>query len=230
MSDSDRHFKGIDFGKEWTEEDWERFFRAQERLMSERQASSKGKGGYSASELSFREVLRRFGIDPDGGRGPAEPLLPAEADAPVLPGSHRAFWEDEAEAESLPLYVESQTYVVTLHRFIRERFRNALRKTFKSPRHRYFQTALKRLRAHALEIPRNVAAGHALGYGPEGIKGNIARLRRALYHADASVGLLSRVNRSFMSREDFRVLFAPAVRMRNALLGWIAFLREHAGP
>jgi hypothetical protein len=209
MSGHEEYFKGIHFDRNWSEEDWERFFRAQERLLQDfrRGTGRKPSPSFTETELAFGQVLRRFGIDPD-----------------------EMGWEAQAEAESLPLYIGAQNYASALQNFIGECFGPMLRRTYKCPRRRRFQVALRRLRAHAVEIPRNVAAGHALGYGPEGIKGNIARLRRALFHANAGVGLLSRMQQSLLSRGNFRALFGPTVRMRNELMDWIAFLRENSEP
>jgi hypothetical protein len=194
------------------------------------------------SDLSFRRVLDGFGMDPDAAEPPVVPEENLSAlsqscedggrpTGPTTPAGHRrAFWEDEAEAESLPLYISAQNHAAFVQHFVGDMFGPFLRKKFKSALHRRLQVSLKRLRAHAAEVPRNVAAGHALGYGPEGIKGNIARLRRALYHADASVGLLSRMPKARFSREDFKVFFGAAARMRNDLLGWISYLRENSSP
>jgi hypothetical protein len=59
-------FEHINFGGRWNEDDWERFFEAQDRLSYDRRrvGAPPERPGLDPS-LSFRRVLRSFGMDPD---------------------------------------------------------------------------------------------------------------------------------------------------------------------
>jgi hypothetical protein len=180
-------------------------------------------------------VLKRFGIDPENPGA----FRGDEGGSPSGHSAPRPFWDAAAEAEDLPLYLRARDYAVGLGRFVDGRFGRLLSRPYKDPARRRLQVALLLLCAHARETPKNVAAGHSLGYEAGGIKGNIARCRRALFHADACVGLLSRLaQRPFrgasgrvsgtcdgLTRTDHRRLFAAALGLRNALSEWITFLR-----
>lgn len=217
------YFKKIDFDKPWDEDDWERFFRAQEQLS--REPGGRQAFGLSSRKpgLSFRDVLRRFGMDPDNpGALPAE--FDPYAEPPVEP-SPRPFWQENAELESLPVYCQSKCYATRVLLLCDRYFGKLLAKTYKSALHRRCQEILRDLQHHATAMPRDVACGHHLGYGREGVKGNIARCKRALAHADACVGLVTRFPRAKFPAGEYTRLVKETLRLRQDLMAWIGALR-----
>jgi hypothetical protein len=216
------YFKKIDFDKPWDEEDWERFFRAQEQLVREPSGPSFGLPSRKPG-LSFRDVLRRFGMDPDNPGA-----LPAEFDplAEPEPSLARPFWQEDAELESLPIYCQAKRYAARVLLLCDRHFVKLLNKPYKSAIHRRCQAILRELIERAADVPRDVACGHHLGYGRDGVKGNIARCKRALAHADACVGLVTRFPRRKFPAGEYGRLVKDTFRLRHDLAGWIAFLRR----
>lgn len=218
-------FDGIDFGGRWDEDDWERFFEAQDRLSFDRRRVGAGpeRPGLDPS-LSFRRVLRSFGMDPDN---PESPPRPFSLDRALGPDGARGlpFWHPGADPERLPLFLAAAEYSRKIEVLVQVRYANQLAKTYKSLSHRQFQKGLGELEDNALAIPRLVALGHRVGYDPFGVNGNIVRCRRGLSHAENCVSILSRIPQRHMDRTLYKSLFAESVRLRNDLLSWIHLLR-----
>lgn len=216
------YFRSIDFDKAWEEEDWEIFFEAQDRLSREvRPPSAPGRDRAVDPALTFRRVMRQFGMDPDDpGAAPTDPL------APLPPAAPRRFWEDGAEYESLPVYALARDFARGVARLCDGRFRRVLSRRYKSRPYRRFQFLLVHLQTHTFRVPRLIAAGHAVGYRPDRVKGNIVRSRQALVHADACVGALTRFPRGLFSQAEHKDLSRAALRLRNGLMAWIFLLRE----
>jgi hypothetical protein len=220
---SEDHFKDIDFEKPWEEEDWERFFDAQERLAHElRVGPAPDPRARLHPGLGFREVLRRFGMDPDN---PAEPPRDFEP-PPAAPAGKRRFWEEGVEAEALPAFCHARLYAHAVRSLIERRFRDVMFKSYKSKAHLYLQNLLGVLERRSAAIPAQLAAGHALGYRADRVKGNIVRCRRALALADECLGLATRFPRRFLSPTEYKCLAQDTVRLRNALQEWVHLLRE----
>jgi hypothetical protein len=220
------YFKKIDFDKTWDENDWEEFFRAQERLSSESTAGAALKTPDRDVELSFRRVLQRFGMDPDNpGTPPAEfdPFLATLDDAPARPGN---FWDDGAELEALPIYCQAKCYAYRVLLLCDRHFGKLLTKSYKSKVHRRCQEILGDLQHHAIRIPNDLASGHHLGYGREAIVGNVVRCKRALSHVDACVGLMTRFPRRRFPAGEYPRLLRESLRLRSDLIGWITLLRK----
>jgi hypothetical protein len=221
-------FKDIDFDKDWEEEDWERFFAAQDKLAKE-SSSGPARSPFvrsRESSLSFRRVLRQFGMDPD------DPLAPPlefdhEPEAPARGNGRARFWEEGSSLECLSIYCQSKCYAYRFTLFCDRFYGGKLYKTYKSAAHRRRQDALHQMLTHAAEVPRNIAFGHELGYAADGIKGNIARCKRALGHADACVGLLSRLPARRFPGQEHERLFRETLSLRRNLVDWIAFLRRN---
>jgi hypothetical protein len=226
MSDpSPDYFKDIDFDRTWEEEDWERFFAAQDRLARDgrRTRPSRPAPGVNP-ELSFREVLRRFGMDPD--RPDVEPK-PFRRISPVdeTPPTAARFWEDGAPPESLGLYRQARQYADHLETLFSGPLSRFFTRVYRSRSHRECRRALIELAEHAPAIEAFVAAGHRVGYDPHGAKGNIVRCRTALRHAEACLAAAGRIPRRHLERDRLAGLFGRTWRLRNALLEWIDVLR-----
>jgi hypothetical protein len=74
----------------------------------------------------------------------------------------------------------------------------------------------------------NIAEGHRIGYSDDRIRGNVAKCRRALKHAEICMSLLTRISLRTRSARLRRELFAFAVQLRNGLFAWIDELRIRA--
>ena len=226
MSRSEDHFKDIDFGKEWDEADWEWFFDAQEKFKKGTLLRSFSRDRRRASpELSFRYVMRRFGMDPDNS--------PSEfKSAAGEPGVSRAleYWQEGAEADSLPIYLQARYFDQQLQMIVEREFGAMITKPYKSLSFRRFQNLLKDFLFHAGQVPQALAAAHELGYAAEGVKGNIVRCRKALEHADACLGLMNKFPPRRLPPEDYRRLFRESARLRNDLALWVEDLRRRFIP
>jgi hypothetical protein len=217
--DQEDYFRGIDFDKPWEEEDWERFFEAQDRFA--RDLKVPRPAPRSLEGLGFREVMRRFGMDPDDPSPRAFPSPAADEAAPS-----RRFWEEGVEAEFLPVFVHARLYAHGIASLIRRRFHDVLDKTYKSRLHQLLQQILRNLEPRAYAIAGQISAGHGLGYRSDRVKGNIVRCRRALAHADECLGLVTRLPRRFLPPSEYKCLVRDTVRLRNDLINWIALLRS----
>lgn len=221
MSGQNDYFKDIDFDKSWDEDDWERFFQAQDNLVRDMEKKSRRRSARprAGTGLAFRDVLRGFGMDPDGGETEPAP------DAWEASGSRREFWEEGAEVESLPIYCEAKCFAYRVLLMFDRHFPDIVTKKYKSRVHQRLQAIVGELQYHAGQTAKNVAGGHGLGYG-DAVKGNIVRCKRALSHADVCLGLVTRFPARRLPPEEYRRLFKDTARLRNDLMEWISFLRS----
>ena len=216
------HFKDIDFEKAWEEEDWERFFDAQERLAAELRVGPPAPRHRRRPGLGFREVLRRFGMDPDNPSVPPRDFDPP----PAAADGKRRFWEEGVEAEALPVFAHARLYAHAVRSLLDRRFRPLLAKTYASKPYLLLQTVLEGLELRSRAVPAHVAAGHALGYRRDRVKGNIVRCRQALSRADECLGLVTRLPRRFLPPSEYKCLVRDTARLRNALQDWVHVLRD----
>lgn len=224
-------FKRINFQKPWEEKDWERYFDAQDRLARGRRVDAgPARAGIDPS-LAFGRVLRRFGMDPDNPDVPPQPfaysrLEPSEE--PLnLPGIK--FWQPGADQETLPIYCQAKCYAWRAAWLVESRFPGLFQRVYRSPSHRAFQGAMESFLREVPDVPRQIAAGHRLGYDPHGVKGNIVRCRRALETTDRLVGILSRVSRRRLPTAEYEKIWRDTTRLRTALIDWIDLLRARFG-
>jgi hypothetical protein len=206
-------FKKINFDTPWNEEEWERFFLAQETFV--RQADARRRSFFHGKTRVRVGVLGRLGIDPDSvsvdlDLEPTDDLPEARQMFPVLYGQAQGF--------------SAAITCLCLHRLNR-----VLTHSYKSSSHRALQGRVRTLVLYGARIPRFLAAGHALGYDSEGIKGNTVRCRMAFHHSDHCLGLLTRFSVRELSPQEQRTLFRDALRLRNALGEWVGFLRNSFG-
>lgn len=223
MGDAKDYFKHLDFNREWEEEDWEKYFEAQERLVQEVYWVFPRVRSSADSGLGFRQVLRRFGLDPDRlGFTPVE-HIPTSLQA-------QPFWVEGAEVDQVPVYASTRSFAHAVMALCSARFKNLEKKIYRLAALQQHQKRVRDLRWHATRAPGHLTAGHALGYGRSGIKGNIVQCRQALAQVDACLGLLSRLDKRLLPLKDQQPLFKQGVRLRNHLLTWVHFLRHHFSP
>lgn len=219
-------FKKINFDKNWDEDDWETFFQAQDQLVKEVRPGAVSTLSARSPDpvLSFRQVLRRFGMDPDN---PAAPPSHFKSEAPA---PKAAFWEEGVAVDTLAIFNHAREYATRFAYFCNKNYGKSMRKIYKSPAHLERRRLLNRILAQAPEISRNIAAGHDIGYSPDAVRGNIARCKRALGHADACLGLVSRLKPRRLPPGEHARLFRETLHLRNQLAEWISFLRERFVP
>jgi hypothetical protein len=225
MARSEDFFKDVNFAAPWGEEDWRRFFDAQEKLRRSLFVHRPRALPSADPDLAFRKVLRDFHIDPDNP-GMDFSTLEAAPSAPTL----LRYWEEGAEVESLPLYGQALVFLTEVNGVFHRRFPGIARRTYKSPSLRLLQQLVDRLPHHAAQIPRRLSAAHGMGYGPEGVVGNIVRCREALSHAETCLGMMTRFPQRRLPLAEYRRLLSMALRLRNDMMDWIASLRGRFAP
>ncbi len=223
------YFKDLDFNKEWAEGDWEKFFQLQDEYLTRtldptfilrlRSRSVRpinldralSEMGLQSDIPVVKELQRRNSRESDPTHDPLENPIHVS--------------KEGASLENLPIFTEACTFAENVSQTL-ERFRN--RKAKRTAR--VFRTdktgECGALKLHACWAALNVAMGQKIGYDPDSIRGNIAKCKRALKHADACIGLmnqLARCSRSSLLRRD---LFSKSIRLRNNVSGWIDVLRE----
>jgi len=226
-------FNKIDFNKFWEEEDWEKFFRAQDayRLACRNQEFSKKPVSkirfIGADEVAaFEPIIRAYGISSlpsvfhqlqnfhfQGDENPEEDYHPAADEDPH-------YWGEGAPLTTVLIYRDCCRFAICtsqeIDKYLKRRDR-AYRKKFSAE--------FESLRFHANWIAINVAQGHQIGYSEDRIRGNIAKCRRAIKHADICIGLLSRISQRTKSYRLRQELFSFAVQLRNGLFDWQDELR-----
>ncbi len=227
-------FSKINFNKNWEEDDWEKFFEAQDAYRVSAQTNDIRKKPASRIKFigtdevaAFEPVFREYGmhnVPPvfqeireksfHGDENPEEEYHPHADEDPH-------YWVEGAPLATLLIYRDCCRYAICtaqeLDKYLKRKDA-AYRKKFSAE--------FESLRFHANWIAINVAEGHILGYSPERIKGNIGKCRRALKHADICLGLLSRISLRTKSVRLRLELFSFSLQVRNALFSWIDELRE----
>lgn len=230
-------FSKIDFNKSWDEEDWEKFFQAQDAYRLSRQTAEISKKPMSrikfvdADEVTaFDPVIRAYGAMAfpmvfqelrstpfSGDTNPETDYYPTSQENPH-------YWGEGAPLASVLIYRDCCRFAIStaqeVERYLKRR--DALYR-------RKFGAEFETLRFHANWIAINIAQGHRIGYSDERIRGNIAKARRALAHAETCLGLLGRVSRRTKSARLRKELFSFAVQLRNGLFEWIDELRSRIG-
>ncbi len=78
-------------------------------------------------------------------------------------------------------------------------------------------SALVQFCAQVMQVPAEVAKGHAFGYERDGLGGNIACLKRGLGAANAALGLLRELReRPYLNGPTYRRLYEQLFEVRNA--------------
>jgi hypothetical protein len=226
-------FSKIDFNKPWDEDDWEKFFQAQDVYRLSLQSMEVRKKPMprirfegSDEVVAFEPVMRAYGMTGlpavftqlnslrfHGDDNPEQDYHPATDEDPH-------YWGEGAPLASVLIYRDCCRFAICtsqeIEKYLRRRgadYRRAYSAKFES------------LRFHANWVAINIAHGHKIGYSEDRVRGNIAKSLRALKHAELCISLLSQISlttRSTRLRED---LFSFAVQLRNALFSWIDELR-----
>lgn len=228
-------FNKINFNKSWDENDWEKFFQAQDdyRLSIQNKEVRKkpitkirflGSDEVAAFEPILREYGTNFGTLPSvmselhgqpfyGDANPEDDYHPATNEDPH-------YWGEGAPLSTVLIYRDCCRFAICTSQEIDKYLKL---KTLEY-RKKYL-AEFESLRFHAHWVAINVAQGHRIGYSEDRIRGNIAKCRRAILHADTCVGLVSRVSQRTKSNRLRKELFAFAVQLRNGLFSWIDELR-----
>jgi hypothetical protein len=229
-------FSKIDFNKTWDEEDWEKFFQAQDayrlaRRTTEVRKKPMSKMQFEGSDevLAFQPILREYG----NGGGPAvvhqlrdKPFAgddDPEADYHPATNEDPHYWGEGAPLATVLIYRDCCRFAICtsqeLDRYLKMR----------GPAYRrQYNAEFESLRFHANWVAINVAEGHRIGYSDDRIRGNIAKCKRALRHADICMGLLTRISTRTRSTRLRHELYAFAAQLRNGLFAWIDELRDRA--
>ncbi len=226
-------FTKIDFNKTWDEDDWEKFFQASDAYRLSRQNKEVRKKPMSKIKFvgpdevaAFEPIVREYGFGnvPSvvhelqgqpfyGDQNPEDDYHPATNEDPH-------YWGEGAPLATVLIYRDCCRFAICtsqeIDKYLRRKDVDYKRK---------FHAEFESLRFHANWIAINVAEGHRFGYSEERVRGNIAKCRRAVHHADICVGLLSRISQRTKSARLRVELFSFAVQLRNGLFSWIDELR-----
>ncbi len=226
-------FDKIDFNKSWDESDWEKYFLAQDeyRMASRiadvrKKPASKIKFQGPDEVAAFEPVIREYGfgdlptvIDQlknrpfQGDTNPDDEYQPSTEEDPH-------YWGEGAPLASSLIYRDCCRFAICTSQEL-DRYLHRRGQAF----HRLHSAEIESLRFHANWVAINVAHGHRIGYAEDRIRGNIAKCRRALKHAETCITLLGRLSMRTRSVRLRRELFAFAAQLRNALHDWIDELR-----
>lgn len=226
-------FKKIAFNKAWNEDDWEKFFQAQDSFRLAAQTADVHKKQISrivfegTDEVkAFEPIVHAYGTSgvpsilyqlPDnmfeGDKHPEAEYHPGADEDPH-------YWGEGAPLSTVLIYRDCCRFAIcTAHEI--ERYLKRKDAAYKRAHSGEFEA----LRFHANWIAINVAEGHRIGYSKDRIKGNIAKCKRALKHADTCLGLISRISLRTKSMRLRQELFSFGFQLRNALFQWIDELR-----
>lgn len=226
-------FDKIDFNKAWDEEDWERYFLAQDEYRMEsriadvrKKPAAKIKFEGTDEVAAFEPVIREYGFGElptiinqlknrpfQGDTNPDEEYQPTTQEDPH-------YWGEGAPLASSLIYRDCCRFAICTSQEI-DRYVRGKAPTFR----RQHSSEVESLRFHANWIAINVAHGHRIGYGEDRIRGNIAKCRRALKHAETCITLLGRISTHTRSKRLRKDLFSFAAQLRNALYDWVDELR-----
>src|SRR6185369_10239605 len=99
------------------------------------------------------------------------------------------YWGEGAPLSTVLIYRDCCRFAICTSQEI-DRYLKMKDLTYKKK----FSSEFESLRFHANWIAINVAQGHTISYADDRIRGNIAKCRRAIKHADLCMGLLSRIS------------------------------------
>jgi hypothetical protein len=228
------YFGKIDFNKPWSEQDWEQFFQAQDayrvscqNVVIRKKPIPKIKFEGNDEVAAFEPVIREYGAGVEstvvdqlqglpfrGDENPEDDYHPATDEDPH-------YWSEGAPLSTVLIYRDCCRFAICTSQEI-DRHAKA-----RGPEYRRTHSAeFESLRFHANWVAINVAQGHRIGYADDRIRGNIAKSRRAVKHADVCIGLISRIARRTRSMRLRRELFSFSVQLRNGLFSWIDELRS----
>ena len=225
------YFKDLDFNKDWTEEDWEKFFQLQDEYLTR-----KLNPALILRLRSFSSTPAATSVDKafaDLGLQPEPPVLnqlhtakpgasAAEGAGPFDDPIHIS--KEGSSLADMPLFVEACAFAQELASVLdKMKDRRSARWNGGAPTNKRGEHDA--LKLHACWAAVNIAMGHKIGYDSDAVRGNIAKCKRALKHTDACIGLLNQVCRISKSSRLRKGLFSRSIRLRNNLSVWISDLR-----
>jgi hypothetical protein len=228
-----KFFDRINFNKRWNEDDWEKYFQAQDEYRLAAQVAAPptaplARIKYTGSDevVAFEPVRQAYGMSGvpsvvyeiqgqpfEGDQNPADDYHPATDEDPH-------YWKEGAPLATVLIYRDCCRFAICTHLEV-EKY---LKRKDAAYRRKY-SAEFEALRFHANWVAINIAHGHVIGYSEERIRGNIAKCRRAIKHADLCVSLLSRISMRTKSVRLRKELFSFAAQLRNALFTWVDELR-----
>jgi hypothetical protein len=232
--DKKEFFNRLDFNKVWDEDDWEKYFKAQDdyRISIQNKEIRKKpipKMKFIGSDevVAFEPLLKEYGFGSGpgvvselhgepfvGDQNPEEDYHPATNEDPH-------YWGEGAPLATVLIYRDCCRFAICTAQEIDKYLK------IKGPLYKKkYNSEFEALKFHANWVAINIAEGHRIGYSEDRIRGNIAKCRRALNHADLCVGLLSKISLRTKSYRLRRELFSFAIQLRNALFSWIDELRS----
>jgi hypothetical protein len=233
MTKKQGFFEKIDFNKSWDEDDWEKFFQAHDSYRNSHHAApqtakplSRIKFEGSDEVIAFEPVMRAYStfnipsivnqLNNQAFYGDGNP----ERDYHPSTDQDPHYWGEGAPLATVLIYRDCCRFAICtaleIEKFLKRKDMDYRKK---------YNAEFEALRFHANWLAINVGEGHKIGYSDERIRGNIAKCRRALKHADICVGLISRISLRTKSLRLRKELFSFAFQLRNALFDWIDELR-----
>jgi hypothetical protein len=226
-------FTKIDFNKTWDEEDWEKFFQAHDSYRNSTQTFQAGqkplpriKFEGSDEVVAFEPIMRAYSstnipsivnqLKNEAFYGDGNP----DIDYHPATDQDPHYWGEGAPLATVLIYRDCCRFAICTAQEI-EKFLKRKDLVYRKK----FGAEFEALRFHANWVAINIGEGHKIGYSEERIRGNIAKCRRALHHADLCVGLISRISLRTKSMRLRRELFSFAFQLRNALFDWTDELR-----
>ena len=228
-----KFFNKIDFNKQWDENDWEKYFLAQDDYRFSTQVSEVRKKPIAkiifegTDEVeAFEPLIREYSFGETSAVFDQLKNRPFQGDSHPDKDYHPTtdenphYWGEGSPLASSLIYRDCCRFAICtsleIDRYLKRR----------GPVYRKkFSAEYESLRFHANWGAINVAQGHRIGYSEDRIKGNIAKCIRALKHVETCISLLGRVSTRTKSNRLRKELFSFAVQLRNALFCWIDELR-----
>ena len=231
-----KFFQKINFNKTWTEDDWEKFFTAQDDYRVSLQNQEIRKKPMSKIKFigpdevaAFEPLVKEYGAAPElaiYGQLQGQPFYGdgnPEVDYHPATDEDPHYWREGAPLSTVLIYRDCCRFAICTSQEI-DRYLKTKDELYKRKHSAEFES----LRFHANWVAINVAQGHTIGYSPERILGNVAKCRRAIHHSELCIGLVSRISLRTKSQRLRRELFSFAVQLRNGLFHWIDELRFRA--
>jgi len=225
-----KFFNRINFNKPWKEEDWEKFFEAQDEFRQDTLSGELRKKPMPRIEFStgdeveaFEPILREYGLEPP----PSVLRQISGADFKDWPAGdeNSQGWLEGAPLSNLNIYRDCCRFSIVAAREM-EHYLKRKDEIFKKLHHAEFDS----LRFHANWAAINVAHGHKIGVLQDQVYGNAAKCRRAVKHIDVCIRLINQISHRTRSVRLRSHLFSFAVQIRKALYEWIDELKSGGEP
>lgn len=212
----------------WSEDDWEKYFQEQDKRVGVLSRKTKDKlSGYKEQYIgvqpficSDKEDLMTVvdshwlscqELDDNPACFDLEPLFEFKSSGENPDAS-------QFTLETLPVYQYALSLSDDFSKFILYH----MQKGKESPEVHLINT-------HFFQIQSDIASGHLLGFGREGLAGNIARLKRSLRSIHRCINALVSMRRKEMDHEDrLEILSQKLITLRDDVIKYIYDLRNYA--